>query len=347
MTEVLSQAVYRAPSPLGLLGRLLSFVPASSTKARLVTRSCRSGGRRFSYGEVDGSARASDGASDGGAEACPTVVLLHGWGLAHSSYRRPAEALGAQGCHVLVPDLPGFGWTPDLPYTRVTFERFAEALEGFLRAVLRAEATGAGASVGEPVPVAQPVHVVGHSFGGAVAVQLAHDAPDLVASVSLVSAASGVTWSRGPASRGPASEDASQEDRSAGNQDNARLLSERPVWDWALHLIAEFPLRGFPVATLPVVRDLGHNLIWHLPSMGLVAHITRHSDMRSVLSSVVADGTPVHLIRGCNDRVVTAACFEDQCLAAACTGTLVEGNHGWPLTDPDEFAAIISELIFG
>lgn len=284
------------------------MVSATKTTPRLSRKACRSGGRLFSYGEVCPADRC-----EAGTETEPLVVLVHGWGLAHSSYRRAAEALGARGCHVVVPDLPGFGWTTDLPLTRVTFERFAEALEGYLRTVL--DRTGEGL---------KPVHLVGHSFGGAVAVQLAHDAPDIVASVSLVSAASGVTWSR--------------------DEKTERLLSERPLWDWAFHLLTEFPLKEFPVAATPVFRDLGHNLLWHFPSLGLVAHITRQCDLRSELAAVVASGIPVHVIRGSRDEVVTQACFDDQCQAAGCAGTVVEGNHGWPLTDPEDFARVISEL---
>ncbi|HEV8063303.1 MAG TPA: alpha/beta fold hydrolase [Acidimicrobiales bacterium] len=282
---------------------------ASRTLPRLRHRACRANGRLFTYGEANSCALAEDGDD-------PTIVLIHGWGLAHSSYRRAAEALAAKGFRVLVPDLPGFGWTGDLRRSDVNFANYAGAVADFIDAVVQAHPAPGGR---------RKVHIVGHSFGGAVGAQLAHDIPELVESLTLVAAASGATWSR---------DDLVE-----------RLMAERPLWDWALHLLSEFPLKEFPVAAAPVFRDLGHNLIWHLPSVALAAHITRHSDLRSELSAVVAAGIPVNVIRACDDGVVPQACFDDQCLAAGCTGVVVDGNHGWPLTDPDAFARVISDLV--
>jgi pimeloyl-ACP methyl ester carboxylesterase len=298
--------VFRLPV-LGCLSRLLPLV-ATSSAPPLERRTCRVNGRLLTYGEVVGRS------DDGGVG--PTIVLVHGWGLAHQSYKRAAQALAARGFRVLVPDLPGFGRSTDLPLTRVTLESFAQALQGFLEKM--AERQDAGALVG-------PVHVVGHSFGGAVGARLAHDAPELVASVVLVDAASGVTWSR--------------------NEDIERLMSERPLWDWALHLLTEFPLSEFPTAATSVVRDLSHNIVWHLPNLGLVAHITRRSDIRRELKAVAELGVPVFVVWAEGDRVVTRACFDDQCAAAGCDGTVVEGNHGWPLADPTSFGRVIAELL--
>jgi pimeloyl-ACP methyl ester carboxylesterase len=244
-------------------------------------------------------------------------VLVHGWGLAHLSYKRAAEALAARGFHVLVPDLPGFGRSTDLPLTRVNLESFAKALEGFLLKMHERQGDGGG--------LVLPVHVVGHSFGGAVGARLAHDAPLLVASVVLVDAASGVTWSR--------------------SEHAERLMSERPMWDWALHLLNEFPLSEFPAAATPVLRDFGYNLVWHLPNLGLVAQMTRRADIRNELRAVTERGVPVFVVWAEGDRVVTRACFDDQCAAARCSGTVVRGNHGWPLADPDSFGRVISELL--
>jgi pimeloyl-ACP methyl ester carboxylesterase len=262
----------------------------------------------LTYGEVVGRG------DDGGVG--PTIVLVHGWGLAHLSYKRAAQALAARGFRVLIPDLPGFGRSTELPLRKVTLGSFAETLEGFL--VKMTERLDEGALAG-------PVHVVGHSFGGAVAARLAHDAPELVSSVVLVDAASGVTWSR--------------------KDTTERLMSERPLWDWALHLLTEFPLSEFPTAATSVVRDLGHNLVWHLPNLGLVAHITRRSDIRKELEAITERGLPVFVVWAEGDRVVTRACFDDQCIAAGCNGTVVEGNHGWPLADPTSFGRVISELL--
>jgi hypothetical protein len=144
-----------------------------------------------------------------------------------------------------------------------------------------------------------------------------------VASLVLVDAATGATWSR--------------------DDEAERLLTERPLWDWALHLVHEFPMSEFPHAATSVLRDLGHNLVWHLPSLGLVAHLTRHSDIRAELKRVAELGIAVSVVWAAGDRVVTRACFDDQCIAVGLNGTVVEGNHGWPMADPIAFGRIIAE----
>jgi len=263
-------------------------------------------GRLFHYGEVVG--------HDEEGEVGPTVLLVHGWGLGHSSYTRAAQHLALRGFRVLLPDLPGFGRSTDLPFTKVNFEAFALSLRGFLECIH--ERSDGGST---------PVHVVGHSFGGAVSARLAHDAPELVASLVLVDAATGATWRR--------------------DEKRERLLSERPLWDWAFNLVHEFPFGGFPTAATTVLRDLSHNLVWHLPNLGMVAHITRLSDIRQELARVSDLGIPVSVVWAAGDRVVTKACFDDQCLAVKSAGTIVDGNHGWPFANPASFGRVIAELL--
>ncbi len=259
-------------------------------------RSARVRGRVVSYGVVEGT----------GA----TVVLLHGWGLAHSSYARSAEQLGRAGFKVIVPDLPGFGRSTDLPFSKLTFESFARVVAGLLRQVGADEA---------------PVHLVGHSFGGAVCAQLAHDYSDFVQSLVLVSSVSGVTWRR--------------------EAEAERLLAERPLWDWGVHLLREFPLGEFPHTARAVLGDVRHNMAFHLPAMSIVGSLIRRCDLRQLLGRVAEDGILTAVVWPSGDRVVTRAAFEDQCEALGCEGTVVEGNHGWPLANPKDFARVVGELL--
>lgn len=259
--------------------------------------SCRINGRSYGYGLVEG--------------AGETVVLIHGWGLGHHSYRAAAEALALQGYRVVVPDLPGFGLSTDLPLHLTSFTTFADAMRVFIE---NAHDIGG-----------EPVHVVGHSFGGAVAAQIAHDAPELVRSVVLVSSVSGATWRR--------------------EEEVEKLLTERPIWDWGVHLLQEFPVGRVPVASLRVLRDLSHNLVFHLPAMGLVANMIRHSDLRGELTKVREAGVPASVVWAADDQVITKASFDDQCTALGCEGTVVEGNHGWPLADPKSFGHTIGTIL--
>ena len=261
---------------------------------------CRIARRSYGYGVVEGCGE--------------TVVLVHGWGLSHHSYRAAAEAIAAKGFRVVVPDLPGFGISSELPLFPASLPAYAQAMRRFLE--------GCDDVAGEPV------HLVGHSFGGAVAAQLAHDAAELVRTVTLVSSVAGVTWERG--------------------EQGERLLAERPLWDWGLHLAREFPTtKRFPVAAMGVLRDLSHNLVWHFPNMSVVAAIILRSDLREELARVREGGVPAAVIWAADDRVITRACFDDQCEALGIDGRVVQGGHGWPLTEPDSFAATVGDIIRG
>jgi pimeloyl-ACP methyl ester carboxylesterase len=99
------------------------------------------------------------------------VVLLHGIGRSLEDWTEQHELLRAR-YRVYSMDLPGYGWSEPLdePYTLPALARFvAEFLDA--------------------VKITEPAHVVGNSLGGAVAMQLAVDVPDRVASLALVNSA--------------------------------------------------------------------------------------------------------------------------------------------------------------
>jgi len=91
----------------------------------------------------------------------PSVLALHGWGRDHRDFDASLKGLNA-----LAVDLPGFGATPEPPT--------AWGGAGYATAI---------AHVVEEMH--QPVVVVGHSFGGRVAVHLAQQTPDLIAGLVL------------------------------------------------------------------------------------------------------------------------------------------------------------------
>lgn len=93
----------------------------------------------------------------------PTVVALHGWGRSGNDFAPIVAGLDAVAIH-----LPGFGPTspPDTVWGTADYaELVAEAIRPF-----------------------GPVVVVGHSFGGRIAVRLAARHPELVSSLVLTGA---------------------------------------------------------------------------------------------------------------------------------------------------------------
>lgn len=104
-----------------------------------------------------------------------TFVLLHGLGATSAFWRPVCERLAATGRRTLVPDLLGFGASIRLG----THFHLDDQAAAVTRLIERHAWGGAG----------QPVVLVAHSFGAAVATTLATDRPDLVRRLVLVSPA--------------------------------------------------------------------------------------------------------------------------------------------------------------
>jgi pimeloyl-ACP methyl ester carboxylesterase len=102
-------------------------------------------------------------------DGVPSVLLLHGWRRTHEDFDQVAAELEGQGVGSVALDLPGFGATPP-PAAAMGARGYAAQLADLVESV---------ASSGAP-----PV-LVGHSFGGRVAVCLAAARPDVVAGVVL------------------------------------------------------------------------------------------------------------------------------------------------------------------
>jgi pimeloyl-ACP methyl ester carboxylesterase len=95
----------------------------------------------------------------------PPVLFLHSSGLAGRQWRRLADVVRGAGFRSIVPDLAGHGSSPSWPEPRpFSYRDDVLAIVSLLR---------------------EPVHLVGHSYGGLVAALAALVAPDKVRSLSL------------------------------------------------------------------------------------------------------------------------------------------------------------------
>jgi len=234
------------------------------------------------------------------------VVLLHGWALAHHTYREVIASIASHGCWVIAPALPGFGGTHELPKQDFSLAGYARWVADLL----------------EALHVDEPAVVVGHSFGGGVAIRFAHDEAQRVRSLVLVNSIGGSAWRKGKA---------------------IRSIAERPLWDWGLH----FPTDVWPVLqatrVLPVmVEVLSPNLVRNPRATGRVGNLARRADLRAEVENLRERGLPITILWGSRDGIIPRESFEALCVAAGVEGTIVDGSHSWLLADPDQFGEVIT-----
>jgi pimeloyl-ACP methyl ester carboxylesterase len=168
----------------------------------------------------------------------------------------------------------------------------------------------------------EPAVMVGHSFGGGVAIKLAHDMPLRVRSLVLVNSIGGSTWRRGR---------------------TLRSASERPLWDWGLHFPGDiWPMRQAS-RVLPVVfEDLLPNLVRNPRAIVRVAGLARRADLRAELERLRDSGLPITILWASRDGIIPRESFEALCVASGVEGTVIDGSHSWLLADPKQFGEIIT-----
>ncbi len=237
------------------------------------------------------------------------MLFLHGWGLGQHAYKRALKRLVHLGCQVFAPALPGFGGTHDLPSRDVSFAGYAAWVASFL----------------EAVGVEEPAFTVGHSFGGGVAIKLAHDFPDRVRYLVLVNSVGGSTWS------------------SAGSR--VRSMAERPLWDWGIHFPEDLFVRQ-ATRVLPIIlEDAIPNALRNPLALWKVANLARRADLTVELEELKRRKLPVVVLWGDKDSIIPRASFDALCAAIGSEGEVVAGNHSWLLADPDAFGEVMTNAV--
>jgi pimeloyl-ACP methyl ester carboxylesterase len=240
----------------------------------------------------------------------PPVLFLHGWGLSGHTYRAALERLLARGLRVWAPALPGFDGSAALP-DDAALEDYAAWVDAFC------------AEVG----IHGSVVLMGHSFGGGVAIQTAHDFPARARALVLINSIGGSAW------------------RHHGSV--VQSLAERPLWDWGLHLPRDvLPLRQLR-RVLPVIIEAAiPNAVRNPRAFWHAATICRYANLTDELDKLKARRLPVVVLWGNRDEIVTRASFDAMC--AALGGPLsvtVDGSHSWMLADPDGFGEVITNML--
>lgn len=236
------------------------------------------------------------------------VVFVHGWALSEHSYRAAIHGIVDAGAKVYAPALPGFGGTTVLPVGQRTLVGYAAWLAEFL----------------SEVDAPAPATVIGHSFGGGVALQLAHDFPDLVDKLVLVD------------SIGGSSRHASDPSR------------RRPWWDWGLHLSAstlsvESLTKVVPVVATDAVANALRNpsALWH------VGRIAREADLEAELAELRRRRLPIFVLWGRQDTVLPLAAAKATMVDEEAGVVTVPGDHNWLISNPRLFAEMMTNVLDG
>lgn len=241
----------------------------------------------------------------------PTVLFLHGWGLDHRAYKRALRRLVDSGVRVLAPALPGFGGTDRLSTTPYTIETIATWVAEFLDVL--------GTNV--------PVLVMGHSFGGGVAIVLAHEHPEKVSGLVLVNSIGASTWS--------------------GSGSKIKSMAQRPLWDWGLHFPGDLWPIGQARRVLPVItQEAIPNLLRDPLSFWRIAGVARRADLTAELQDLNDRGLPVVVLWGNRDKIVTREAFEEMCrVLGDPKAVTVQGTHAWLIADPDAFGEVMTNVV--
>ena len=236
------------------------------------------------------------------------MLLLHGWGLGHHAYRPALDQLVAAGYHVVAPALPGFGGTSDLGEDR-SFASYSAWVTRFALNLGLSECI-----------------VVGHSFGGGVAIRLGVDDPQLVARLVLCNSV-GAPWRR---ASGP-------------NGTPVEPMSKRPIWSWGINIPSDMiALLSKATEAMPsILEDLLPNVVRHPLTITRVGQLARNADLRAELDELRRLGFPMTVVHSERDGVIPKTSFECLCEAAGVIGHLLPGNHSWPLTDPTALVTVV------
>ncbi len=235
----------------------------------------------------------------------PAVLFLHGWGVGPQAYAEPLRRVAQLGCAVVAPAQPGFGRTAALGGDQCNFAGYAQWANAYL----------------DELGVDQPVLVVGHSFGGGVAIQLAHDHPERVRAVVLCNPVGGTSGFRGAQSG---------------------ALVDRPLWEWGRELGANlFALPAMARVLPSVLGEALPNIVQNPVALWRVGDFVRRANLVDEIAGVARQGLQVTVVWSDRDRLVPHASFKALCRAARVPGVVVPGSHSWMMVDSDRFADIV------
>jgi glycine cleavage system regulatory protein len=199
---------------------------------------------------------------------------------------------------VFAPALPSFGGTADLPSGDMNIGGYADWVASFM----------------SEVGIEEPAVVIGHSFGGGVAIKLARNHPALVRYLVLLNAIGGVD-------------------------------ARRP-WEWAMGFGREFwPPSETLDLMLAIRADLVPNFLRNPLGLARAGLLAQRVDLRLELAELKKSGVPVLALTGDRDTVIPRSAFEAVCNTVGADRRVVSGGHAWLLVDPDSFGEVLASTV--
>ncbi len=232
------------------------------------------------------------------------ILILHGWNLSGSKYAPLVSELKNLGCAVYAPDLPGFG-SSSLPENPMTLGDYADFILSYI----------------ESYKLKQVV-IIGHSFGGRVALKLAADHPDLVKALILT----GVPGYR---------------------SERRGLRKYIEVCTRILGVLSYIPPIYF---VRKPIRDIYYKII------GVKEFASATGVMKQTFKSIVSESLvpymkqisiPTLLLWGANDTMVPrAVAYRMASVIKDCTySDIIDAEHSVPYKFPKEFAQGVNSYL--
>ncbi|HEX3946260.1 MAG TPA: alpha/beta fold hydrolase, partial [Acidimicrobiales bacterium] len=287
-----------------------------SPTIRMVPSSMMVDGRRLRFAVSD---NVNAHGPDGPGTPPIWAVNIHGYFAGGGMYWRESARLAERlGWRVVNPSLPGFGGSDPLDWGQVSMRALADQIGVVL------EQLDAG-----------PVVALGHSMGGAVAVQYAGDHPRRTLGVVYRDGVATPAWKQRhgllPTVLGSFVPDAA------------------PVADLVAAVVMDTPdlMIGRMYSTVrSVLPDVRRNI----RTMGRalpVGNMLMTTDLRPEVRSLAAQDMPLLAEWGCFDRVANEATATEFGDCARTHVQWVPGGHSWMLARPQGQADILSHLPSG
>lgn len=233
----------------------------------------------------------------------PPLLVLHGWGSHAEKYRRTFTHLASTSATVAIPDLPGFGGSP-VPSSEWGTPEYAAWVADLAAALGWSSYT-----------------LLGHSFGGGIALALAFRCPQQIRHLVLY-ATRGVT-----------------------PRPKRRIALFRHLATWGKRLFSVVGLRSFePLARRVLYRAAGARDYARGGPLQPVMQKVVAEDLRPLLPRIAA---PTTIIWGAEDRVTPLSDTETlrRGIPQARVKVVRQAGHAIHLEHPEAFARVLRDAL--